>query len=275
MTSNYDPTRDIVRPPKEIIEALSVLDTDSVTSTMDGLGVHRTFIEGPIARVPGSKICGPALTLRFVPQREDQMRGYEIPGESDEDGDVRMEEESEKRSALWEIFDYVQPGDVIAVDGRGDLATGTFGEMLMTYFKSRGGAGVVIDTGIRDSAAIFNEVKVPVWSTAVTTGGAGHMNLFPEDINLPIACGKVLVRPGDIIMADDGGAIVVPPRARPQDHRDSRRARRARGLRPHEAPRRRRAQQVLPLQRRGSPRIRGVARRPEVGLVVQHPSNEW
>ena len=89
MTSNYDPTRDIVRPPKEIIEALSVLDTDSVTSTMDGLGVHRTFIEGPIARVPGSKICGPALTLRFVPQREDQMRGYEIPGESDEDGDVQ------------------------------------------------------------------------------------------------------------------------------------------------------------------------------------------
>ena len=216
MTSNYDPTRDIVRPPKEIIEALSVLDTDSVTSTMDGLGVHRTFIEGPIARVPGSKICGPALTLRFVPQREDQMRGYEIPGESDEDGDVRMEEESEKRSALWEIFDYVRPGDVIAVDGRGDLTTGTFGEMLMTYFKSRGGAGVVIDTGIRDSAAIFNEVKVPVWSTAVTTGGAGHMNLFPEDINLPIACGKVLVRPGDIIMADDGGAIVVPPRLAPK-----------------------------------------------------------
>ena len=216
MTSNYDPTRDIVRPPKEIIEALSVLDTDSVTSTMDGLGVHRTFIEGPIARVPGSKICGPALTLRFVPQREDQMRGYEIPGESDEDGDFQMEEESEKRSALWEIFDYVRPGDVIAVDGRGDLATGTFGEMLMTYFKSCGGAGVVIDTGIRDSAAIFNEVKVPVWSTAVTTGGAGHMNLFPEDINLPIACGKVLVRPGDIIMADDGGAIVVPPRLAPK-----------------------------------------------------------
>ena len=140
---------------------------------------------------------------------------------------------------------------MIAVDGRGDLATGTFGEMLMTYFKSRGGAGVVIDTGIRDSAAIFNEIQVPVWSTAVTTGGAGHMNLFPEDINLPIACGKVLVRPGDIIMADDGGAIVVPPRLAPKIIRDSRRARRARGVRPHEAPRRRRAQQVLPLQRRG------------------------
>ena len=90
MTSSYDPSKDIVRPSKEIIEALSVLGTDSVTSTMDGLGVHRTFIEGPIARVPGSKICGPALTLRFVPQREDQMAGYEIPGESEEESALHM-----------------------------------------------------------------------------------------------------------------------------------------------------------------------------------------
>lgn len=209
-------SKDIVRPSKEIIDALSVLGADSVTSTMDGLGVRRTFMEGPIARVPGSKICGPALTLRFLPQREDRIAGYKIPGVSDDESGVQMEEESEKRSALWEIFDYVQPGDVIVVDGRGDLATGTFGEMLMTYFKSRGGAGVVIDTGIRDSAAIFNEIEVPVWSTAVTTGGAGHMNLYPEDINLPIACGKVLVHPGDIIMADDGGAIVIPPRLAPK-----------------------------------------------------------
>ena len=216
MTTSIDPSKDIVRPSKDVIDILSGIGADSITSTMDGLGVHRTFIEGPIARVPGSKICGPALTLRFVPQREDQMSGFTVPGESEDGGDYAPEEEGEKRSALWEIFDYVQPGDVIVVDGRGDLATGSFGEMLMTYFKSRGGAGVVIDTGIRDSAEIFNDVKMPVWSTAVTTGGAGHMNLFPEDFNLPIACGKVLVRPGDIIMADDGGAIVIPPRLIPR-----------------------------------------------------------
>ena len=83
----------------------------------------------------------------------------------------------------------------------------------MTYFQAQGGAGVVIDAGIRDSVPIFQELKVPVWSTAVTTGGAGHLNLFPADFNLPIGCGKVLVNPGDIIMADDGGAIVVPPSA--------------------------------------------------------------
>jgi len=206
----------IKRPAPEVIEALYELGTDAVTSTMDLLGVHRTFMEGPIARVPGSKIVGPALTLRFVPQREDQMRGYQIPGASPEESGAESEEAGEKTSALWEVMFHVQSGDVIVVDGRGDLATGCFGEMLMTYFQAQGGAGVVIDAGIRDSVQIFEDLKVPVWSTAVTTGGAGHMNLFPADINLPISCGKVLVNPGDIIMADDGGGIVVPPRLVPR-----------------------------------------------------------
>ncbi|AWT60343.1 MAG: ribonuclease activity regulator RraA [Solibacterales bacterium] len=203
--------KEIKRPSPDVIEALRELGTDAVTSTMDLLGVRRTFIEGPVARVPGSKIVGPALTLRFVPQREDQMRGYKIPGGSPEESKTEGEEAGEVRSALWEVFDHVKSGDVIVVDGRGDLATGCFGEMLMIYFKAQGGEGVVIDAAIRDSAQIFNDQKVPVWSVGVTTGGAGHMNLFPADVNLPIGCGKVLVNPGDIIMADDGGAIVVPP----------------------------------------------------------------
>ena len=207
---------DIVRPPREVVEALGRIGVDTVTSTMEGLGVRRTFMEGPVARVPGSKIAGPALTLRFLPMREDLMKGYQVPGEDQATSVVEGEEEGEKRTALWEVFDYVQEGDVIVVDGRGDLATGCFGEMLMTYFKARGGAGVVIDAAIRDSAPIFNDLKVPVWSVGVTTGGAGHLNMFPADVNLPIACGKVQVHPGDVIMADDGGAIAVPPRLIPK-----------------------------------------------------------
>ena len=211
----------IPRPGSDVVAALGELGVDTITSSMDTLGVRRTFIEGPVARVPGSKICGPAVTLRFVPMREDRMGELRLPGMLPADTDpgaanagaasLQPEEQAEKRSALWEVFDYVQPGDVIAVDGRGDLATGCFGEMLMTYFKAQGGAGVVIDACIRDSAQIFNDLLLPVWSVGVTTGGASHMNLVPADFNLPIGCGKVLVNPGDIIMADDGGAIVVPP----------------------------------------------------------------
>ena len=203
------------RPDPEALAALGELGVDTVTSTMDSLGVRRTIMEGLIARVPGSRICGPALTLRFVPQREDQMDEFRLPGVDDAAGTVEGEEVAERRSALWQVFDLVQPGDVIAVDGRGDLATGCFGEMLMTFFQAQGGAGVVIDAGIRDSAQIFQDLRVPVWSVAVTTGGARHMNLMPADVNLSVGCGRVLVNPGDVVMADDGGAIVVPPRLIP------------------------------------------------------------
>jgi regulator of RNase E activity RraA len=203
----------IKRPPPEIIEALSKIGTDSVCSTLDALGVRRNIIEGPIARVPGSTIVGPALTLQFLPMREDRLANFEIPGMSAKEvkQEVEGEESQEKTSALWAVLLEVQRGDVIVVDGRGDRTTGCFGEMLMTYFKAQGGAGVVIDAGIRDSRQIFEDLKVPVWSTGLSTAGASHMNMYPQAINIPIACGKVLVNPGDIIMADDGGAIVVPP----------------------------------------------------------------
>lgn len=202
--------QEIRRPSSEVIQALYELGTDAVTSTMDTLGVRRTFMEGPVSRVPGSKIVGPVLTLRFLPQREDRMAGFKVPGASSGGAAVEAEEEEEKKSALWEIMEHVRPGDVIVVDGRGDLATGCFGEMLLTFFQAHGGAGIVTDACVRDFA-MAKGLGLPIWSTGVTTGGAGHMNLFPWDFNLPIACGKVLVIPGDIIMADDGGAIVVPP----------------------------------------------------------------
>ena len=67
------------------------------------------------------------------------MRGYQIPGASAEESELEGEEAGEKTSALWEVMFEVQAGDVIVVDGRGDLATGCFGEMLMTYFQAQGG----------------------------------------------------------------------------------------------------------------------------------------
>ena len=89
---------DIQRPSQDVIAALSEIGVDTVTSTMEALGVRRTFIEGPVARVQGSKIVGPALTLRFVPQREDLMKGYQTPGEEAVSLSSEGEEEGEKRA---------------------------------------------------------------------------------------------------------------------------------------------------------------------------------
>jgi len=89
----------IKRPPPEIIEALSNLGTDSVCSTLDALGVRRNIIEGPIARVPGSTIVGPALTLQFLPMREDRLANFEIPGMSAKEAKQEVEgEESQEKN---------------------------------------------------------------------------------------------------------------------------------------------------------------------------------
>jgi regulator of RNase E activity RraA len=89
------------------------------------------------------------------------------------------------------------------------MTSGIFGEMMMTFFKGRGGAGVVIDGCIRDSAEI-KKLGFGLWLRGVTGNFHTQTNLFPYAVNVPIACGGVTVVPGDIIVADDDGAVVVP-----------------------------------------------------------------
>ena len=107
----------INRPDPEVIAALSEIGCDTVCSTLDGLGIKRNNIVGPLARVRGAKICGPALTLQFLPLREDQLGNYALPGKTAQETKkgVEGEEQLEKTSALWAVLMEVQPGDVIAV----------------------------------------------------------------------------------------------------------------------------------------------------------------
>jgi len=107
------------------------------------------------------------------------------------------------------------PGDVVVVDARGELSCGVFGEMMMTFFKGRGGAGVVIDGCVRDISEI-RKLGLGLWLRGATPNFHTQTVQFPAAINVPIACGGVLVVPGDIIIADDDGAVVVPIAAAPQ-----------------------------------------------------------
>ncbi len=160
------------------------------------MGINNTFIDGPVARTPGQTVAGPALTLQFLPKRDDQ-----IAGEGDEN--------VAKQTALWQVLQLVRPGDVIVVDARGHTKTGCFGEMLVTYFNARGGKGIIVDGSIRDSAEVFS-IGVGVWTRGVTPNYATQTTLFPWDFNVPIGCGGALVIPGDVVIADDDGAVVVP-----------------------------------------------------------------
>jgi len=89
------------------------------------------------------------------------------------------------------------------------MASGVFGEMMLTYFKGRGGQGVIVDGCIRDYPKAQG-LGLGLWLRGVTPNYHTQTGIFPFGVNVPVACGGVLVLPGDLIIADDDGAVVVP-----------------------------------------------------------------
>jgi regulator of RNase E activity RraA len=193
-------TPDIQRPPKDLIEGLKQVGSAQASSELYRLGIRDPQIRGPLPWTQGKAVAGPALTLQFMPKREDMYRVDEY-----DDPESHLH-----RHALY----HTQPGDVVVVDARGDMASGVYGEMMLTYFAGRGGAGVVVDGCIRD----FPKVKgldLGLWVRGTTPNYHTQTNIFPFSVNTPIACSNVLVMPGDIIIADDDGVVVVPVKLAP------------------------------------------------------------
>jgi regulator of RNase E activity RraA len=189
------------RPDADLIRQLYKVGSATASALMHKMGVRQTFIQGPVPRQPGAKVVGPVVTLQFMPQREDVASGL-------------AQEHVEKVSALWSVFETVQPGDILAVQAFGDAYTGCMGEMLITYFKGRGGIGIVVDGCIRDWPRV-QEIGTPIWTRGFTPNYASQASLFPWAYNVPIACSRVLVLPGDIMIADDDGAVLVPAQMAP------------------------------------------------------------
>jgi regulator of RNase E activity RraA len=190
------------RPDPELIKKLYAVSSATASAELHKLGIRQTYIQGPLPRTPGRKVVGSAVTLQFMPQREDVATGISQEG-------------AEKVSALWAVFETVQPGDVLAIQAFGDMYTGCVGEMLSTYFKGRGGIGMVVDGCVRDWPKI-QELDLPMWTRGFTPNYASQATLFPWAYNVPVACSRVLVLPGDIIIADDDGAVCIPVKMAPQ-----------------------------------------------------------
>jgi regulator of RNase E activity RraA len=186
---------DIERPSSDLIEGLAHIGSATASGELSRLGIRDPHIRGPVAWNPGAKVVGPALTLQFMPKREDLYGGGEYVGP----------ERQRHRHVLY----HTQPGDVVVVDARGNMGSGVFGEMMLTYFKGRGGIGVVIDGCVRDFPKV-KQLGLGLWLRGVTPNYHTQTDIFPFGVNVPIACGDVLVMPGDIIIADDDGAVVVP-----------------------------------------------------------------
>ncbi|MFJ4997807.1 fumarylacetoacetate hydrolase family protein [Microbacterium sp. NPDC088619] len=186
--------------PAEAVPALSPAlraklmeaPTAGLSAQLRKRGHHSCFIDGVSANIPGSKIVGTAKTLRFVPFREDLFKthggGYN----------------AQKRT-----FDAVDEGEIIVIEARGDATTGTLGDILALRARARGAAGVVSDGGVRDFDAVA-EIGLPVFSQGAHPSVLGRKHV-PWDSDITISCGGATVQPGDIIVGDSDGVVVIPP----------------------------------------------------------------
>ncbi|MFH5773379.1 ribonuclease activity regulator RraA [Paracoccus sp. NGMCC 1.201697] len=188
-------TPDINRPPRALCEALAKVGSATAAGELNQMGLRDTFLRGPVPYTRGRSIAGPALTLQFMPKREDVYGANEY-----DDPEAQLH-----RHALY----HTQEGDIIVVDARGDMTSGIFGSMMLSYFAGKGGKGVIIDGCIRDSTQCL-DLDLGYWIKGVTPNYHTQTNIIPFAVNVPIACGEALVYPGDIIIADDDGAVVVP-----------------------------------------------------------------
>ena len=165
------------RPSRELIDSFAGLPVANIADTMG-----RMFcIAGRIRPVNGAPLLGPAFTVRARP------------------GDNLL---------LHKAIDLAAPGDIIVVDGQGDMANSLIGELMIRWSIRRGVGGFVIDGAVRD-VSYLKTLSLPVYAAGVTP--AGPYKEGPGEINVPITCGGVTVHPGDILVGDEDGVVVISP----------------------------------------------------------------
>lgn len=155
-------------------------------------GLNNVTIDGVRPLHPEAKLVGTAKTLRFVPNREDLFTSH-----------------GGGYNAQKRAFDSVGEGEVLVIEARGETGSGTLGDILAIRANARSAAGIVTDGGIRDHDAV-REVGLPVYASSAHPAVLGRKHV-PWDADLTIGCGGATVQPGDVIVGDNDGVIVIPP----------------------------------------------------------------
>lgn len=169
---------DFPRPDKELVEQFRGMPVANIDDNMGRIAA----VDAALVPMNSSPLVGTAFTIR-MPQGDNLM--------------------------FHKAMDMAQPGDVIMIDAGGSVDRAIFGELMVNYCRSRGIAGIVCDGAIRDRDGIGKLTDFAVYAKGVTPNGPYKNG--PGEINTPVVIGGKLVRPGDIIVGDSDGVIIIPP----------------------------------------------------------------
>jgi len=175
-----------------VLSALRQVSTATLASQLRKRGINGCTLDGLRSTRPGSRMAGLARTIRFLPLREDLFDTY--------GGGMN----AQKRA-----IEHVGPAEVLVIEARGDTSAGTIGDILALRAQVRGAAGIVTDGAIRDSAALA-ELVIPTYHAAVHPAVLGRRHV-PWDTDVTVTCAGATIQPGDILVGDADGVVVIPP----------------------------------------------------------------
>lgn len=190
--AGLEPEPERFRLTPELREKLRRAPTAALSAQLRKRGLDDVTVDGVLPMHPDARLVGTARTLRLVPHRADLFASH-----------------GGGHNAQKRAFDTVGEGEVLVIEARGETGSGTLGDVLALRAHVRGAAGIVTDGGVRDHDAVA-AVGIPVYSRGAHPAVLGRRHV-PWDTDVAVACGGCTVVPGDVLVGDRDGVVVIPP----------------------------------------------------------------